>query len=227
MPRVTDIIAGDDLIEREPAPPSPARRSPTSPATRRASPPRATRGCKRWRAATRVSCSASPIRPSAATAATIRSSAKSASARSRSSCSSRISASPFRSGRSPSPNARWSTSSRAATASRRASPAATASCSARASARRCRWRWSIARCAPTSSPRSARARRRTRNSCSRIRDNVQATGFVEHLKLPHYVDFQAELALLRELRTEYRERKTEASTVVRRPSSVVRNEAAE
>jgi alpha-D-ribose 1-methylphosphonate 5-triphosphate synthase subunit PhnI len=34
-------------------------------------------------------------------------------------------------------------------------------------------------------------------------DNVQATGFVEHLKLPHYVDFQAELALLRELRREH------------------------
>ncbi|MCA0405775.1 MAG: carbon-phosphorus lyase complex subunit PhnI [Proteobacteria bacterium] len=33
-------------------------------------------------------------------------------------------------------------------------------------------------------------------------DNVQATGFVEHLKLPHYVDFQAELALLREMRGE-------------------------
>ena len=33
-------------------------------------------------------------------------------------------------------------------------------------------------------------------------DNVQATGFVEHLKLPHYVDFQAELALLRTLREE-------------------------
>ena len=33
-------------------------------------------------------------------------------------------------------------------------------------------------------------------------DNVQATGFVEHLKLPHYVDFQAELALLRRLRQE-------------------------
>lgn len=31
-------------------------------------------------------------------------------------------------------------------------------------------------------------------------DNVQATGFVEHLKLPHYVDFQAELGLLRGLR---------------------------
>ena len=27
-------------------------------------------------------------------------------------------------------------------------------------------------------------------------DNVQATGFVEHLKLPHYVDFQAELDLV-------------------------------
>lgn len=33
-------------------------------------------------------------------------------------------------------------------------------------------------------------------------DNVQATGFVEHLKLPHYVDFQAELDLLRTLRGE-------------------------
>jgi alpha-D-ribose 1-methylphosphonate 5-triphosphate synthase subunit PhnI len=37
-------------------------------------------------------------------------------------------------------------------------------------------------------------------------DNVQATGFVEHLKLPHYVDFQAELGLLRKLRAEYAER---------------------
>lgn len=33
-------------------------------------------------------------------------------------------------------------------------------------------------------------------------DNVQSTGFVEHLKLPHYVDFQAELELLRRMRTE-------------------------
>jgi alpha-D-ribose 1-methylphosphonate 5-triphosphate synthase subunit PhnI len=31
-------------------------------------------------------------------------------------------------------------------------------------------------------------------------DNVQSTGFVEHLKLPHYVDFQSELGLLRKLR---------------------------
>jgi alpha-D-ribose 1-methylphosphonate 5-triphosphate synthase subunit PhnI len=34
-------------------------------------------------------------------------------------------------------------------------------------------------------------------------DNVQATGFVEHLKLPHYVDFQGELGLLREMRAEH------------------------
>ena len=31
-------------------------------------------------------------------------------------------------------------------------------------------------------------------------DNVEATGFVEHLKLPHYVDFQSELEKLRTLR---------------------------
>lgn len=39
-------------------------------------------------------------------------------------------------------------------------------------------------------------------------DNVQATGFVEHLKLPHYVDFQAELDLVRRLRREFEERRT-------------------
>lgn len=33
-------------------------------------------------------------------------------------------------------------------------------------------------------------------------DNIQATGFLEHIKLPHYVDFQAELELIRRLRTE-------------------------
>ena len=33
-------------------------------------------------------------------------------------------------------------------------------------------------------------------------DNVQATGFLEHIKLPHYVDFQAELELIRKLRAE-------------------------
>lgn len=34
-------------------------------------------------------------------------------------------------------------------------------------------------------------------------DNIQATGFVEHLKLPHYVDFQAELDLIRTMRKEF------------------------
>ena len=33
-------------------------------------------------------------------------------------------------------------------------------------------------------------------------DNVQATGFLEHIKLPHYVDFQSELELVRRLRAE-------------------------
>ncbi|MEM0900317.1 MAG: carbon-phosphorus lyase complex subunit PhnI [Pseudomonadota bacterium] len=37
-------------------------------------------------------------------------------------------------------------------------------------------------------------------------DNVQATGFVEHLKLPHYVDFQAELELVRTMRSEFETR---------------------
>ncbi len=33
-------------------------------------------------------------------------------------------------------------------------------------------------------------------------DNIQATGFLEHIKLPHYVDFQSELELVRKLRKE-------------------------
>jgi alpha-D-ribose 1-methylphosphonate 5-triphosphate synthase subunit PhnI len=33
-------------------------------------------------------------------------------------------------------------------------------------------------------------------------DNVQATGFLEHIKLPHYVDFQSEMELVRKLRSE-------------------------
>jgi alpha-D-ribose 1-methylphosphonate 5-triphosphate synthase subunit PhnI len=37
-------------------------------------------------------------------------------------------------------------------------------------------------------------------------DNVQAAGFVEHLKLPHYVDFQGELVLIRRLHEEFRDR---------------------
>ena len=37
-------------------------------------------------------------------------------------------------------------------------------------------------------------------------DNVQSTGFVEHLKLPHYVDFQAELDLVRRMRADFDKR---------------------
>ncbi|BBP99222.1 carbon-phosphorus lyase complex subunit PhnI [Burkholderia sp. SFA1] len=36
-------------------------------------------------------------------------------------------------------------------------------------------------------------------------DNVEASGFVQHLKLPHYVDFQSELELLRRLRAAHGE----------------------
>jgi alpha-D-ribose 1-methylphosphonate 5-triphosphate synthase subunit PhnI len=41
-------------------------------------------------------------------------------------------------------------------------------------------------------------------------DNVQATGFVEHLKLPHYVDFQSELGLVRRLHETFASRSNEA-----------------
>jgi alpha-D-ribose 1-methylphosphonate 5-triphosphate synthase subunit PhnI len=37
-------------------------------------------------------------------------------------------------------------------------------------------------------------------------DNVEASGFVQHLKLPHYVDFQADLHLVRRLRKAHFER---------------------
>ena len=54
-------------------------------------------------------------------------------------------------------------------------------------------------------------------------DNVQATGFVEHLKLPHYVDFQAELELVRTMRGAF-----EASREARlREAGQVMQEAAE
>ena len=33
-------------------------------------------------------------------------------------------------------------------------------------------------------------------------DNVEAQGFVQHLKLPHYIDFQAELNLVRQMKKE-------------------------
>ncbi|MGE7470400.1 carbon-phosphorus lyase complex subunit PhnI [Bosea sp. NPDC003192] len=40
-------------------------------------------------------------------------------------------------------------------------------------------------------------------------DNVEAAGFVEHLKLPHYVDFQGELELIRRIRKEREQRLAE------------------
>jgi len=36
-------------------------------------------------------------------------------------------------------------------------------------------------------------------------DNIQATGFLEHIKLPHYVDFQSELELVRRMRSGQQE----------------------
>lgn len=41
-------------------------------------------------------------------------------------------------------------------------------------------------------------------------DSVEATGFVEHLKLPHYVDFQAEMQLIKQLQRELAETKEAA-----------------
>jgi alpha-D-ribose 1-methylphosphonate 5-triphosphate synthase subunit PhnI len=40
-------------------------------------------------------------------------------------------------------------------------------------------------------------------------DNVEASGFVQHLKLPHYVDFQAELDMVRRLRSAQAGRRKE------------------
>ncbi|MGF1594679.1 MAG: carbon-phosphorus lyase complex subunit PhnI [Kiloniellaceae bacterium] len=42
-------------------------------------------------------------------------------------------------------------------------------------------------------------------------DNVEASGFVQHLKLPHYVDFQSELQLIRSLRKRHGAERREAA----------------
>ncbi|MEN8841741.1 MAG: carbon-phosphorus lyase complex subunit PhnI, partial [Octadecabacter sp.] len=42
-------------------------------------------------------------------------------------------------------------------------------------------------------------------------DNIQATGFLEHIKLPHYVDFQSELELVRKLRRTAMAQRPEAT----------------
>jgi alpha-D-ribose 1-methylphosphonate 5-triphosphate synthase subunit PhnI len=55
-------------------------------------------------------------------------------------------------------------------------------------------------------------------------DNIEAAGFVEHLKLPHYVDFQGELELIRKLRREHEARK---ATTAPEPTSIETAQAAE
>jgi alpha-D-ribose 1-methylphosphonate 5-triphosphate synthase subunit PhnI len=50
-------------------------------------------------------------------------------------------------------------------------------------------------------------------------DNVQSTGFVEHIKLPHYVDFQGELELVRRMRTEVKARLAKAEAQDANPQS--------
>ena len=97
MPRVTDLLGGRRPDRAAGAADDPDRRSATSRASRWRSRPTATCGCRTSRAATKASCSRSAIRPSAATAARIRSPARSGSARSRSSSSPRSSASRCRS----------------------------------------------------------------------------------------------------------------------------------
>jgi len=42
-------------------------------------------------------------------------------------------------------------------------------------------------------------------------DNLEASGFVQHLKLPHYVDFQSELELVRKMRAAMPESGSEAA----------------
>ncbi|MDR2461124.1 MAG: carbon-phosphorus lyase complex subunit PhnI [Deltaproteobacteria bacterium] len=44
-------------------------------------------------------------------------------------------------------------------------------------------------------------------------DNVEAAGFVSHVKLPHYVDFQSELSLLRDIRKKERDLKLAAPDI--------------
>jgi alpha-D-ribose 1-methylphosphonate 5-triphosphate synthase subunit PhnI len=43
-------------------------------------------------------------------------------------------------------------------------------------------------------------------------DNVESSGFVSHLKLPHYVDFQSELTLVRMMRRDFFSAQSEVST---------------
>jgi alpha-D-ribose 1-methylphosphonate 5-triphosphate synthase subunit PhnI len=53
-------------------------------------------------------------------------------------------------------------------------------------------------------------------------DSLEASGFVQHLKLPHYVDFQSELELVRKLRSAYaQEKEKEQAGVTPEPEAGV------
>jgi alpha-D-ribose 1-methylphosphonate 5-triphosphate synthase subunit PhnI len=43
-------------------------------------------------------------------------------------------------------------------------------------------------------------------------DNLESSGFIQHLKLPHYVDFQSELELLRSIRAQFQKKGEDASS---------------
>ncbi len=45
-------------------------------------------------------------------------------------------------------------------------------------------------------------------------DSVEASGFLQHLKLPHYVDFQGELVTVRRLKAEASRRRPEHEEAV-------------
>jgi len=62
-----------------------------------------------------------------------------------------------------------------------------------------RWPLSIAHWERANLVKLPFIRRNKRNLSSTVAGDVEASGFVEHLKLPRYVDFQGELELLRRL----------------------------
>ena len=55
-------------------------------------------------------------------------------------------------------------------------------------------------------------------------DNVESSGFVSHLKLPHYVDFQSELELVRQMRADYLKKQDAMATVQERQEVSIETE---
>ena len=148
-------------------------------------------GCRRWRAATRASCWRSAIPPSAATATPIPSSARSAWARWRSRSSRRSSASPieigditvtecqmvnqFAGSKTEPPQFTRGYGLVFGHGERKAMAMALVDRALRAEE------------LGEDADAPAQSQEFVLYHC----DNVEATGFVEHLKLPHYVDFQS------------------------------------